>query len=858
VSTETSLAQPSPALPAPPGEAETAEAIARTIAAELGVAPWQVKAAVGLIDGGATVPFIARYRKEATGTLDDAQLRDLEERLRYLRELEDRRRAIIAAVAEQGALTEELQSALLSAATKSELEDLYLPYKSKRRTRAQIAREAGLEPLADSILADPSQDLDALAEAYLNEEKGITGAAEALAGARAILTERVGQDAALVADLRERLFRGGRLRSAAKAGGAGGEGKYADFEDYVQPVDAMPGHRVLALLRGEREGALSLEIAEADPRDEAARSEARAAYEAAVARALGVHGGAGTPAGKWLAQTVRVAWQGRLLAKLESDLRARLFDAAEEESVKVFAANLRDVLLAAPAGNRAVLGLDPGLRTGVKVAVVDGTGKVLDTATVYPHAPAKKWDESLAVLEKLARRHNVELVAVGNGTASRETDRLAGDLLARLGLPRGSKVIVSEAGASVYSASALASAELPDLDVSLRGAVSIARRLQDPLAELVKIDPKSIGVGQYQHDVTQSKLERSLDAVVEDCVNAVGVDVNTASPALLARVAGLGPTLSRNIVEYRDAHGVFASRAELKKVPRLGAKAFEQCAGFLRITGGSEPLDASAVHPEAYGLAARILEAAGGSKERVATLDPARFADERFGLPTVRDVMTELVRPGRDPRPEFVTASLAEGVETINDVRPGMILEGTVSNVAAFGAFVDLGVHQDGLVHVSAMSTKFISDPREVVQSGQVVKVKVLDVDVPRKRISLTLRLDDEPGGERSERKPARGGEARRRASGEAQAGGNRAGGNQAGGNGRPGDERGGDGQAGRGQRSRGGQGSNVSPRSDGSQRGNGSQGGRNQNGGGQRGGKAEPAADTALADALRRAGLAR
>ncbi|WP_457317626.1 Tex family protein [Sinomonas sp. RB5] len=832
VSTETSLSQPSPALPSLPGEEETAEAIARTIAAELGVAPWQVKAAIGLLDGGATVPFIARYRKEATGTLDDAQLRDLEERLRYLRELEDRRRAVLTAIAEQGALTEELQSALLGATTKSELEDLYLPYKTKRRTRAQMAREAGLEPLADSILADPSQDLDALAESFLNEEKGITGVAEALSGARAILTERAGQNAALVADLRERLFRGGRLRSAAKAGGAAAsaEGKYADFEDYVHPVDALPGHRVLALLRGEREGALALEIAEADPRDEAARSEARAAYEAAVARALGVRAGAGTPAGKWLAQTVKVAWQGRLLAKLESDLRARLFDAAEEESVKVFAANLRDVLLAAPAGNRAVLGLDPGLRTGVKVAVVDGTGKVLDTATVYPHAPAKKWDESLAVLEKLARRHTVELVAVGNGTASRETDRLAGDLLARIGLPRGSKVIVSEAGASVYSASALASAELPDLDVSLRGAVSIARRLQDPLAELVKIDPKSIGVGQYQHDVTQSKLERTLDAVVEDCVNAVGVDVNTASPALLARVAGLGPTLSRNIVEYRDAHGVFASRAELKKVPRLGAKAFEQCAGFLRITGGSEPLDASAVHPEAYGLAGRILRAAGGSKERVATLDPSQFADERFGLPTVRDVMTELVRPGRDPRPEFVTASLTEGVETINDVRPGMILEGTVSNVAAFGAFVDLGVHQDGLVHVSAMSTKFISDPREVVQSGQVVKVKVLDVDVPRKRISLTLRLDDEPGGERGERKPARGGEDRRRAPG----GGGQRGGNQSGGGSQNG----------------------------GAQRGgnqNGGQRGSSQNGGcGQRGGKAQPAADTALADALRRAGLAR
>lgn len=826
MSIETSLPQPSAALPAPPDAAKTAEAIARTIADELGVAVWQVKAALGLIDGGATVPFIARYRKEATGTLDDAQLRELEERLRYLRELEDRRAAILASIAEHGALTEELRAAVLAATTKSELEDLYLPYRSKRRTRAQIAREAGLEPLADSILADPSQDLDALAASFLNEEKGITGAAEALSGARAILTERAGQNAELVTELRERLFRGGRLRSAAKAtptasagtpdaagrpaaAASSGEGKYADFDDYVQPVDTLPGHRVLALLRGEREGALSLEIAEADPRDDAARAEARAGYEAAVARALGVRARADTPAGKWLAQTVKVAWQGRLLAKLESDLRARLFDAAEEESVKVFAANLRDVLLAAPAGNRSVLGLDPGLRTGVKVAVVDGTGKVLDTATVYPHAPAKKWDESLAVLEKLARRHGVELVAVGNGTASRETDRLAGELLARIGLPRGAKVIVSEAGASVYSASALASAELPDLDVSLRGAVSIARRLQDPLAELVKIDPKSIGVGQYQHDVTQSKLERTLDAVVEDCVNAVGVDVNTASPALLARVAGLGPTLSRNIVEYRDSHGVFASRAELKKVPRLGAKAFEQCAGFLRITGGPQPLDASAVHPEAYGLAARILEAAGGSKERVATLDPSRFADERFGLPTVRDVMTELVRPGRDPRPEFVTASLTEGVETINDVRPGMILEGTVSNVAAFGAFVDLGVHQDGLVHVSAMSTKFISDPREVVQSGQVVKVKVLDVDVPRKRISLSLRLDDEPGGERGERGAARDGEGRRRA---------------------PEDER---------RRDRG-------------------QGGRD-NRRGQRGpGQSAPPADTALAEALRRAGLAR
>ncbi|GAB3269620.1 Tex family protein [Sinomonas notoginsengisoli] len=839
VSIETAPTQIQPTLPS---EEETAEAIARILAAELGVALWQVKAAVGLLGGGSTVPFIARYRKEATGTLDDAQLRELEERLRYLRELEDRRRTVLTSIAEQGALTDELQAAVLATTTKSQLEDLYLPYKSKRRTRAQIAREAGLEPLADAIIAHPSQDLDALAAAYLNVEHGIATGQDALSGARAILTERAGQKAELVADLRERLFRGGRIHSAAKgagkasaddaatrpgaapspavAGASREAGKYADFEDYVQPVDALPGHRVLALLRGEREGALSLEIVEADPRDESALADARAGYEAAVARALGVRGGWETAAGKWLRQTVKVAWQGRLLAKLESDLRSRLFDAAEDESVKVFAANLRDVLLAAPAGNRAVLGLDPGLRTGVKVAVVDGTGKVVATATVYPHEPAKKWDQALEVLEKLAREHGIELIAVGNGTASRETDRLAGELLTRLGMPRSAKVIVSEAGASVYSASALASAELPDLDVSLRGAVSIARRLQDPLAELVKIDSKSIGVGQYQHDVTQSKLERTLDAVVEDCVNAVGVDVNTASPALLARVAGLGPTLSRNIVEYRDANGVFASRAALKKVPRLGEKAFEQCAGFLRISGGTQPLDASAVHPEAYGLATRILEAAGGSKERVATLDPAQFADERFGLPTVKDVMTELVRPGRDPRPEFVTASLTEGVETIKDVKPGMILEGTVSNVAAFGAFVDLGVHQDGLIHVSAMSTKFISDPREVVQSGQIVKVKVLDVDVARKRISLTLRLDDEVGavrrerGEPGERRGGRGGEDRRRAS-EA------------------------DGQ-----------------RSTGSRQCGGGQGAGTQ--GGQRGGQGPAPADTALAEALRRAGLAR
>ncbi|GAA3691736.1 Tex family protein [Arthrobacter ginkgonis] len=738
--------------------------IIETLAAELGVQQWQVKAAVELLDGGATVPFIARYRKEATGTLDDAQLRELEERLRYLRELEDRRAAVLKAIEEQGQLTEQLRASVLQARTKAELEDLYLPYKSKRRTRAQIAREAGLEPLAEALLANPALDPEAAAAGYLNSD--VATSADALAGARAILTERAGQDAALVSDLRERLWTRGRIRSVAAgtrttgsaataAGPADGKpgdaSRFSDYADFVQPLDSLPSHRLLALLRGEREGELSLEVAEADPHDPDAVDTARAGYEAAVARSLGITAPLDAAAGKWLAQTVRLAWRGRLLARLEADLRSRAFDAAEEEAVRVFAANLRDVLLAAPAGNRAVLGLDPGLRTGVKVAVVDGTGKVVDTATIYPHAPAKKWEESLAVLEALAVRHGIELVAIGNGTASRETDKLAGELLARLGKNptfgrTAAKVVVSEAGASVYSASALASAELPDLDVSLRGAVSIARRLQDPLAELVKIEPKSIGVGQYQHDLTPAKLERSLDAVVEDCVNAVGVDVNTASPALLARVAGVGPLLSRNIVDHRDAHGAFATRRDLLKVPRLGAKAYEQCAGFLRITGGAEPLDASAVHPEAYGLARRILAAAGNTPGAIAALDAPAFVDERFGLPTVRDVMAELVRPGRDPRPEFVTASLKEGVEKISDLTPGMVLEGTVSNVAAFGAFVDIGVHQDGLVHVSAMSTKFVSDPREVVRSGQVVKVKVLEVDPARKRISLTLRLDDEPG----------------------------------------------------------------------------------------------------------------
>ena len=740
-----------------------------TIAAELGVQPWQVKAAVELLDGGATVPFVARYRKEATGTLDDTQLRELEERLRYLRELEDRRRTVLEAIEAQGKLTAELKAAVVGADTKAALEDLYLPFKSKRRTRAQIAREAGLEPLADALLTNPDLDPEREAAGYLNAEHAITDPAEALAGARAILTERAGQDAALVAELRERLWTQGRLRAQVKSGQETEGAKFKDYFDFAQPLHTLPSHRVLALLRGEKEGVLQLDLAEADPRDAEALQTARARYEAAVARSLGI-ADRGRPADGWLLQTAQLAWRARILTRLALDLRTRLFLAAEEEAVRVFAANLRDVLLAAPAGNRATLGLDPGLRTGVKVAVVDGTGKVVATDTIYPHAPARKWDDALVRLARLATAHQVELVAIGNGTASRETDKLAGELIAELKRAdparKVAKLVVSEAGASVYSASALAAAELPGMDVSLRGAVSIARRLQDPLAELVKIEPKSIGVGQYQHDLTPAKLDRSLDAVVEDCVNAVGVDVNTASPALLARVAGVGPLLSENIVAHRNQHGPFARRSDLKKVPRLGAKAFEQCAGFLRISGGVEPLDGSSVHPEAYGVARKILAAAGASKGdvvtgagAVATLTATDFVDETFGLPTVQDIMAELVKPGRDPRPEFTTASFSEGIEKISDLRPGMVLEGTVSNVAAFGAFVDIGVHQDGLVHVSAMSNRFVSDPREVVKSGQVVRVRVLEVDPERKRISLSLRLDDDVVGSGAASPRARGAE---------------------------------------------------------------------------------------------------
>ncbi|XAS73340.1 Tex family protein [Micrococcaceae bacterium Sec5.1] len=803
-------------------------AIHQLIANELGVKAWQVKAAVELLDAGSTVPFIARYRKEVTGTLDDTQLRDLEERLRYLRELEERRRTVLEAIAAQGKLTPELEAAVVGADTKARLEDIYLPFKSKRRTKAQIAREAGLEPLADVLLANPQLDPETEAAKYLNAEHSIEDSAAALAGARAILVERVAQDPDLAEDLRERLWKQGRMVSHVKKGMEAEGQKFKDYFEFTQVPSGMPSHRVLALLRGEKDGVLELDLAEADPADDDALAAARGRYENAVAKCLGV-ANHGRPADLWLTQTAQLAWRGRILDRLTTDLRGRMFADAEDEAVRVFAANLRDVLLAAPAGNRSTLGLDPGLRTGVKVAVVDGTGKVVATDTIYPHAPAKKWDEALSTLGRLAKQYNVELVAIGNGTASRETDKLATELIKSLeaaGSKGVQKLVVSEAGASVYSASALAASELPGMDVSLRGAVSIARRLQDPLAELVKIEPKSIGVGQYQHDVTAAKLDRSLDAVVEDCVNAVGVDVNTASPALLSRVAGVGPLLSENIVAYRNENGPFAKRSDLKKVPRLGAKAFEQCAGFLRITGGAEPLDASSVHPEAYSVARKILVAAGGGP--TTALDPQTFVDGTFGLPTVKDIMSELEKPGRDPRPAFKAASFSEGIEKISDLKPGMILEGTVTNVAAFGAFVDVGVHQDGLVHVSALSNKFVSDPREIVKSGQVVRVKVLEADPERKRISLTLRLDDEPG--------TAGG---RGSGGRAQGGGNPGGGDQR-------------------ARDAGGQRSGGQP----GQRSGGQPG---QRGGGQPGqgdrrqGKpqqSEAPANTAMAEALRRAGL--
>ena len=728
------------------------------IAGELGVRERQVRAAVELLDGGSTVPFIARYRKEATEMLDDAQLRTLEERLRYLRELEERRTAILESVREQGKLDESLEAHIRAADTKARLEDIYLPFKPKRRTKAQIAREAGLEPLATGLLGDPSLEPLVTAGAFVDADKGVADAAAALDGARAILTERFSEDADLIGELRERMWTRGRLAAKVRAGKEEAGAKFADYFDFTEPFTALPSHRVLAMLRGEKEDVLDLSLEPEEPSEQPGPS----LYENMVARRFEVND-RGRPGDKWLQDTVRWAWRTRILVHLGIDLRLRLRTAAEDEAVRVFASNLRDLLLAAPAGTRATLGLDPGFRTGVKVAVVDATGKVVAIDTIYPHVPANKWEESLATLARLSKEHAVDLIAIGNGTASRETDKLAAELCARnpeLGL---TKVMVSEAGASVYSASAFASQELPDLDVSIRGAVSIARRLQDPLAELVKIDPKSIGVGQYQHDLSEVKLSRSLDAVVEDCVNGVGVDVNTASTPLLSRVSGIGAGLAENIVAHRDANGPFRSRKALKEVARLGPKAYEQCAGFLRVRGGDDPLDASSVHPEAYPLVRSMVRTAGtevaslmGNTEVLRTLRPAEFVNDSFGLPTVTDILRELEKPGRDPRPAFKTATFKEGVEKIGDLTPGMILEGVVTNVAAFGAFVDIGVHQDGLVHVSAMSRTFVKDPRDVVKPGDVVRVKVREVDTARKRISLTLRPDDEEAGKPPEQRGPR------------------------------------------------------------------------------------------------------
>jgi protein Tex len=729
--------------------------IDQRIADELGVRAGQVTAAVELLDGGATVPFIARYRKEVTGTLDDTQLRTLEERLGYLRELEDRRAAVIDSVRSQGKLDDALHAQLLAADSKARLEDLYLPFKPKRRTKAQIAREQGLEPLADQLIGDPSHNPQELAAGFVTEE--VADVAAALAGARAILVERFGEDGDLIGELRERMWTRGRLVSKLRDGKEEDGAKFSDYFDFSEPFTKLPSHRILAMLRGEKEEALDLAL---EP--EEAPEEGPTSYEIRIAQRFGV-ADRGRPADRWLNDTVRWAWRTRILVHLGIDLRSRLRQFAEDEAVRVFASNLRDLLLAAPAGTRATMGLDPGFRTGVKVAVVDATGKVVAFETIYPHVPANKWDQSIHTIAALAKKHDVELIAIGNGTASRETDKLAADLIAKHPELKLTKVMVSEAGASVYSASAFASQELPGLDVSIRGAVSIARRLQDPLAELVKIDPKSIGVGQYQHDLAEAKLSKSLDAVVEDCVNAVGVDLNTASAPLLTRVSGITSGLAENIVLHRDSNGPFRSRKALKDVARLGPKAFEQCAGFLRIPNAEDPLDGSTVHPEAYPVVRRMQEAVGGESVvgNVALLKSLRaekFVDETFGLPTITDILRELEKPGRDPRPAFKTATFADGVEKLGDLRPGMVLEGVVTNVAAFGAFVDIGVHQDGLVHISALSNDYVKDPRDVVKSGDVVRVKVMEVDIPRKRIGLTLRLQDEPGKPKEQQQNRGGG----------------------------------------------------------------------------------------------------
>ncbi|CCE02481.1 Tex family protein [Bradyrhizobium sp. STM 3809] len=720
---------------------------ASIIAAELSVRDAQVQAAIDLLDGGATVPFIARYRKEATGMLDDTQLRTLEERLRYLREMDARRTAIIESIKSQGKMTPEIELALATADTKARLEDIYLPFKEKRRTKAQIAKEAGLEPLADMLIGDPMKSPEDEAKAFIKKDgdNPVKDVKAALDGARAILVERFAEHADLVGSLREEMWTRGAVKSSVRHGKKTEGAKFADYFDFSEPFTKLPSHRILAMLRGEKEEVLQLDFGDGEPED----SKDPSLYENRIAVTFGISR-QGRPADQFLSDTVRWAWRTRIKTSLALDIRMRLWQEAEKEAVRVFAANLRDLLLAAPAGGRATLGLDPGFRTGVKVAVIDRTGKFVDHATIYPHEPQRQWNESMLTLAQLCIKHRIELVAIGNGTASRETEKLVTDLMKLKPDLKLTKAIVSEAGASVYSASEFAAKEFPNLDVSIRGAVSIARRLQDPLGELVKVPPASIGVGQYQHDLNQYELARALDATVEDCVNAVGVDLNTASAPLLARVSGIGETLAQNIVAHRDANGPFPTRDKLKDVPRLGPKAFEQCAGFLRIRDGDNPLDASGVHPEAYPVVKKILEATKsdikvliGETKTLKALNPAKFADERFGVPTVTDIIKELEKPGRDPRPEFKTATFQEGVEKITDLKPGMILEATVTNVAAFGAFADIGVHQDGLIHISAMSEKRINDPREVVKPGQVVKVKVLDVDVPRQRISLTLRLSD-------------------------------------------------------------------------------------------------------------------
>ncbi|WP_029654374.1 Tex family protein [Marinobacter daepoensis] len=733
--------------------------ISRRIAEELGVREQQVNATVGLLDEGATVPFIARYRKEVTGSLDDSQLRTLEERLRYLRELEDRRGTILNSIEEQGKLTDELRASIESADTKNRLEDLYLPYKPKRRTKAQIAREAGLEPLADSLYDDPTQEPETVAAGYLNPEAGVADVKAALDGARYILMERFAEDAELLGTLRDFVWQEGQLKVSVVEGKENEGAKFRDYFDHVEPLKKVPSHRALAILRGRNEGILAYAIVMGDAEDD--RRQPHPA-EQRIAAHWRIRDN-GRAADKWLSDVVRWTWRVKLSTQIETDLMAQVREAAETEAINVFAANLKDLLLLAPAGPRPTLGLDPGLRTGVKVAVIDGTGQVVDHGAIFPHAPQNKWEPSIAQMAAWCQKYRIELVAIGNGTASRETEKLVGDLCKRYPELKLARIVVNESGASIYSASEFASRELPDLDVTIRGAVSIARRLQDPLAELVKIEPKSIGVGQYQHDVSQVQLSRSLDVVVEDCVNGVGVDLNTASVPLLTRVSGLNQSIAQNIVDFRNQNGKFTSRKQLLKVSRLGDRTFEQAAGFLRIAGGDNPLDRSSVHPEAYGVVEAIAERNGKQVEHIIgdsaflrSLDPKAYVTEQFGLPTIKDIIAELEKPGRDPRPEFRFAHFEEGVETLNDLKPGMVLEGSVTNVTNFGAFVDIGVHQDGLVHISALSHTFVKDPREVVKAGDIVKVKVMEVDIPRKRIGLSMRMDDQPG---SENKPARGAE---------------------------------------------------------------------------------------------------